>query len=209
MSEIQKARVICGFPGVGKSYYHAVHPDTTLDSDSSQFSWKDGERNPDFPANYIKYIKSHLHEEIDICVSSHKEVRDALRAEGIDFIIVVPSPESKEWFLERLRKRGSTHAFVKLIEDNWDSWIQELQQCPETVMICESIHELVCGCKMHPGMPPAARKLIDAAIAVDEALVGDYDDILIQIKKEVSDNLSYRHIAVCIGLLQDILSDKD
>ena len=34
-----RTRIISAFPGTGKSYYHSNHKDTTLDSDSSLFSW--------------------------------------------------------------------------------------------------------------------------------------------------------------------------
>ena len=34
-----KTKIISAFPGTGKSYYHKNHPETTLDSDSSFFSW--------------------------------------------------------------------------------------------------------------------------------------------------------------------------
>jgi len=56
-----RTRIISAFPGTGKSYYHNKHKETTLDSDSSNFSLvvENGEkkRNPDFPENYIKHIK--------------------------------------------------------------------------------------------------------------------------------------------------------
>ena len=49
-----RTKIISGFPGIGKSYYHKLHPETTLDSDSSEFSWIINEfgdkiRNPEFP----------------------------------------------------------------------------------------------------------------------------------------------------------------
>lgn len=39
-----RTRIISAFPGTGKTYYHKMHPETTLDSDSSLFHWieKDG-----------------------------------------------------------------------------------------------------------------------------------------------------------------------
>ena len=62
-----QTRIIAAFPGTGKSYYHKENPETTLDSDSSRFSWvKDSEgnntkeRNPDFPENYISHIKENI-----------------------------------------------------------------------------------------------------------------------------------------------------
>lgn len=143
----QKARVICGFPGVGKTYYHNLHPDRVLDSDSSKFSWlSPGVRNPEFPGNYIKHIQSHLNEDVDICVSSHAAVRDALRNAGIEFIIVMPPKEDKEKFLERYRSRHNDNAFITLLNEHWEEWLGQLEECPEDTFIADSIHDLVCGC---------------------------------------------------------------
>jgi hypothetical protein len=143
----QKARVICGFPGVGKTYYHNLHPDRVLDSDSSKFSWlSPGVRNPEFPGNYIKHIQSRLNEDVDICVSSHAAVRDALRNAGIEFIIVMPPKEDKEKFLERYRSRHNDDAFIALLNEHWEEWLGQLEECPEDTFIADSIHNLVCGC---------------------------------------------------------------
>ena len=62
-----RTKIISAFPGTGKSYYHNKNKETTLDSDSSNFSWiKDEngnnttERNPKFPQNYIYHIKENI-----------------------------------------------------------------------------------------------------------------------------------------------------
>ena len=36
---IMRTRIISAFPGTGKSFYHSYNKETTLDSDSSLFSW--------------------------------------------------------------------------------------------------------------------------------------------------------------------------
>ena len=60
-----KTRIISAFPGTGKSYFHNNSEYSTLDSDSSEFSWiinDDGDkvRNPNFPSNYISHIKDNI-----------------------------------------------------------------------------------------------------------------------------------------------------
>lgn len=80
--------VICGFPGIGKTFtvQNWIYSNIKIyDSDSSNFSWIDKNdhskgRNPDFPANYIEYIKSIDNENSVVLTSSHKEVRDALKS---------------------------------------------------------------------------------------------------------------------------------
>ena len=89
-----RTRIIAAFPGTGKTIYHQKHPDTTLDSDSSSFSWieKDGEkvRNPDFPNNYIAHIKENIGKYEFIFVSTHREVREALLDNCVFFYLVYP-----------------------------------------------------------------------------------------------------------------------
>lgn len=115
-------RIISAFPGTGKSHYakeHGCH-----DSDSSSFSWSSpGVRNPDFPNNYIEHIKTL---EGTVFVSSHVEVRDALRNEGLYYTLVFPDPSCKDEYLERYKQRGSPQAFIDLIDKNWLPWLEAL-----------------------------------------------------------------------------------
>ena len=53
--------LVSAFPGCGKTYFHLLYPEITLDSDSSQFSWiPSKERKPEFPQNYIEHIKQNI-----------------------------------------------------------------------------------------------------------------------------------------------------
>lgn len=123
------SRVISGFPGVGKTHFwrgctHMI----VQDSDSSEFSWiKLGERNPEFPDNYIKHIEGLLGEADVILVSSHKVVRDALVNAGISFVLVYPRRDAKEQYLERYRVRGNEEAFRVFLSSNWDAFIDEME----------------------------------------------------------------------------------
>jgi len=128
-----KTRVISAFPGSVKTYYHARNFERTLDSDSSNFSWiKDkkgantGERNPDFPNNYIKNIKENIGKYDFIFVSSHKEVRSALIENGIHFYLMYPSVEKKSEFIQRYTNRGNDQKFISMMEENWENWISEI-----------------------------------------------------------------------------------
>ena len=134
---MNKTAIISAFPGCGKSYFHNNRTEyTTLDSDSSHFSWvKDEngnntkERNPEFPINYINHIEENIGKVDVIFVSTHKEVRDALDERGIEYYIVKPEKDMKEDFINRYRKRGSSDSFIELLNRNWDNWLDELV-CP-------------------------------------------------------------------------------
>lgn len=125
----QGVHVISGFPGTGKSYatkYLKEYGYNVQDSDSSMFDKKE------FPQNYIGHIKEKIKEFNEgtgfIFISSHKEVRDALREEGIHTEVLYPSLKMKEEYIKRYEERGSSESFIKLLKNNYDSWIKELKE---------------------------------------------------------------------------------
>ncbi len=128
MKEIQ-TRIISAFPGVGKTTFYNNNRKSTLDSDSSGFSWiyRDTKkiRNPDFPDNYIKYIKGNVGKYEFILVSSHKEVRDALKQNCLHFYLVYPNKMDKCEYIKRYKERGNSQSFIKLLDENWDLWLRQ------------------------------------------------------------------------------------
>ena len=137
-----RTKIISAFPGVGKTTYHKNNPETTLDSDSSGFSWvvnENGEkvRNPEFPQNYITHIKENIGKYKYIFVSSHKEVRDALLDNCIFFYLVYPVNSRKEEFIQRYKDRGNDENFIKLVKTNWENWMDEFYWMDEG---CEKLY---------------------------------------------------------------------
>ena len=132
-------RIYSIFPACGKTWLYEHQEDydlKILDSDSSNFSWVrvNGakERNPDFPANYIKHIKENIGKYDCIFVSSHASVREALDKEGIDFTIVYPMPLCKAEWVGRCfirEKKGESGCGAEVMYNNFDQWILE---CAET-----------------------------------------------------------------------------
>lgn len=117
--------IISGFPGTGKTTYHNgdYQPEGwSFDSDSSQFDKRY------FPNNYMKHIISKLGSAKYIFVSSHKEVRDALVENEIEFTLIYPNKNIKEEYISRYKKRGNNEGFVNLLKSNWDAWIKELEK---------------------------------------------------------------------------------
>lgn len=126
---IKKTIIISGFPGIGKScLFRQNRGLIVLDSDSSNFSWiSNGVRNPEFPKNYIEHVKDNIGQAHIILVSSHKVVRDALRENGIEYVLVYPDKSLKDEYVRRYIDRGSDDAFVKMIENNWTTFIEEIE----------------------------------------------------------------------------------
>ena len=133
----------------GEQVYQHFNPtvpvgDKILDSDSSLFSWiydengnKTDVRDPNFPNNYIQHIKDHLETEDIIFVSSHKIVRDALRENNIDYVLVYPDRDMYAEFKYRFDARGNSEDFINFILSNWHNFIDEMEQetFPEKVVL--------------------------------------------------------------------------
>lgn len=122
--------VISGFPGIGKSNLYDRGWDA-LDSDSSHFSWvkdSDGkntkERHPDFPNNYMEHIKNNLGKYDYIFVSSHENVRDALKENHINYFNVFPDYHLKYEYLKRYELRGSPEPFIELMDKQYDNFVK-------------------------------------------------------------------------------------
>lgn len=120
-----KTVIISGFPGIGKSYFYNNNHKTLKisDSDSSRFDKKD------FPNNYIKHIKKLIKEgDYDfILVYSHKEVREEMIKNKIDFMLVYPEKYLKKSYIERYKERGSPEAFINMMEEKFESFVNECE----------------------------------------------------------------------------------
>ena len=118
----KKTSLISAFPGTGKSHFFKNSDLKVLDSDSSKFD------KSNFPTNYISHIKENLGKADIILISSHLDVRNALVENRLNFTLVYPDKNLKEEYLERYKNRGSDEKFIKLLNDNWNNWISELEE---------------------------------------------------------------------------------
>ncbi len=116
MDKKRRYKIVCGFPGVGKSFLSKNIG--CNDSDSSKFDKRH------FPHNYIRYIKTLSG---IILVSTHAVVRDALFDNSLRFSICYPERSLKSEYIERYAKRGSSKLFLITLSKNWDGWISEME----------------------------------------------------------------------------------
>lgn len=119
---MKNTRLISAFPGCGKSHlFRNPGGRVILDSDSSQFN-KDY-----FPENYLQHIKNNMGKADIICISSHDVVRDALVENELPFTLVYPDRSIKEEYIQRYIDRGNEDSFVKLLQENWDNWMDGME----------------------------------------------------------------------------------
>ena len=127
--------VISAFPACGKSYTYKNFngkPYTMLDSDSSKYSWiyengiKTDKRNPNFIEDYMAHIKENIGKVDCIFVSSHKDVRQALRDNNIKYFMVYPSLDMKEEMLNRMKERGNDDKFIAFQRDHFEEFVTDI-----------------------------------------------------------------------------------
>ena len=115
--------LISAFPGVGKSYLFKNLKDyKILDSDSSTFD-KDL-----FPGNYIDHIKQNIGVVDIIMISTHDVVRQQLEENGLFFVLVYPDISLKDEYIGRYNERGNDDNFIKILGENWDNWINDIEK---------------------------------------------------------------------------------
>lgn len=121
--------IILGYQGIGKS--SLAGSNNCIDLESGNF-WVDGIRRDDWYKPYCK-IANHLSEQgYTVFVSSHEVVRKELEESNEDVVVIFPSLELKEQWIEKLKKRYDTTKLEKDFkalanaEDRYEDNIKEL-----------------------------------------------------------------------------------
>ena len=144
-------KIISAFPGIGKTTLVQINKNY-IDLESSDYKWIDIDKtlpieerkgtaktiNPDFPENYIKKIIELTDMRFNVLISSHKEVREALQAQGIEYTIVLPSLDMKEEMISRYLSRGNQESFVNLLKTNYEKFVGDLSIDPNEKIILKS-----------------------------------------------------------------------
>lgn len=125
------AKIICGFPGIGKSSIKNI--DKVLDLDSSYYK-----KDILFPFNYIRDILDLMDEYDYILVSTHDVFRKELKTLGIKYTIVYPAITLCEEYRERYVQRGNPESFINFINEHWDDFIHNLQYDDSNCIVLES-----------------------------------------------------------------------
>lgn len=144
-------KIISAFPGIGKTTLVQTNKNY-IDLESSDYKWLDIDKslsieerkgtaktiNPYFPENYIKKIIGLTDMGFNVLISSHKEVREALQAQGIEYTIILPSLDMKEEMISRYLSRGNQESFVNLLKTNYEKFVEDLSIDPNEKIILKS-----------------------------------------------------------------------
>ena len=110
-----------------------------LDGDGYINQIKDEEikvRNPDFPKNYIEHIKENIGKVDFIFVSSHLQVREAMKEADIRYCTVYPKEEMLNEWVGRMYLRGNNEQFIKFQIEHWEEFMHNITFEPYGFGIC-------------------------------------------------------------------------
>ena len=128
--------IICGFPGIGKSYcvtaYQALGANhitkRVYDLDSSEF------QGENWVQDYVDRAEILNKEYIYVFLSTHEEVRNELLKRDIPYLIVAPDFDLKDEYLRRYFKRGDPIEFIKKLNDLWGHYMFSIANDPMPVI---------------------------------------------------------------------------
>ena len=128
------------FPGLGKSYTARVTmAGKAIDAESSKFQWLDYEshneeknkgklknKNPEWPKNYIDFIKSQYNENMIVFISAQPEILNALGEQNIPFKTITPDASTKDQIVARYESRGNNKDFINMMSSNFEKFITSM-----------------------------------------------------------------------------------
>lgn len=128
------------FPGLGKSYTARVTMvGKAIDAESSKFQWLDYEshneeknkgelknKNPEWPKNYIDFIKSQYNENMIVFISAQPEILNALGEQNIPFKTITPDASTKDQIMARYESRGNSKEFINMMSSNFEKFITSM-----------------------------------------------------------------------------------
>jgi len=118
----KNTRIVSAFPGTGKTFLCQRSCKNLIEKEC----WKYIGAN--FPHNCVEAIKDQIGKADVIFISTNKIVLDILISDGVSLIAIYPEAKLKKDYLKRYAARGDQPGFIKMMDDNWSNWIQELDE---------------------------------------------------------------------------------
>lgn len=133
-----KTTVISAYPCCGKTYAceHYKNKFLMIDSDIEQFNsitidcYGNKDKNPEFPRNYIEYIKDNIGKVDFIFVSSDLQVRAAMEKAGIRYCTVFPQIDMLNEWVGRMYRRGSSDFSIMFLIEHWRRFVENIYREP-------------------------------------------------------------------------------
>jgi len=145
-------KVISVFAGLGKTTVGEKYPNvcdlrsSIYRCDYSNIKPQDYEKrkcvkdripNPDWPNNYLKAMKEAIKKYDLVLVPSNLDVRNLLIENGIPFLFILPSLDSRELLLKRYQERGNSEDLIQDVMEYFDTWSRKQEDYSYPIMILE------------------------------------------------------------------------
>lgn len=133
---MKKGIVVYGFPAIGKTTVCKKY-ENFIDLESSDYQWKFSEeqlkmtaeerkgldkvKNPDWPYNYFYAIEK-ARKNYDYIFVAFAGIEYCLK-EKISYMRIFPTLDQKEDYIQRMRNRGNSEAFVEKMSANFENFI--------------------------------------------------------------------------------------
>ena len=140
---MKKGKIICGYPGIGKSTYVKNNKDKAIDLDSSLFT-----KHDKWETDYVNLAYMLAKQGFIVFISTHESVRNTLLNRNIPFDIVCPSINLYADWCERLKQRfaesGKDADFraFKFTEKNYKTAVEELCQYDNCLIIEDKDYDM-------------------------------------------------------------------
>lgn len=108
--------IVIGYQGIGKTSLASDISNRVIDFESSLFKNSSGYRDPDWYKIYCRQAVSIAKQGFIVCTSSHITVSDEFRIINdpqVDILLVYPSLELKELWIQKLAVRSITNPSEK------------------------------------------------------------------------------------------------
>lgn len=135
--------IISAFPGCGKTIL-GIKYKNVIDLESSLYKYffdanitkreiearkaTPREKNPEYPKNYVKAIQEATKKYDIVLTSCGPWVRSELEKKKLENIVVYPSIECKEEYIQRYINRGNHINFINYVKENFEEWIKEFDE---------------------------------------------------------------------------------
>jgi hypothetical protein len=129
LPEKWKGKIICGFAGIGKSTLAKKYRNVVdLESTPFEKSWD----------KYAKVARHMAKNGYTVLLSCHKEIREELHS---GYYIAKPRQLDRIEYINRYKARGNDEAFVTMMNQNWEKFIELLPHESEYILIKNNLEE--------------------------------------------------------------------
>lgn len=115
ISNKDEGYIVCGFAGCGKSTAgHNIKGVVDLESTPFNKDWE----------TYVRVANHMKKNGYKVLMSCHKELREELHNQGIEYLLAMPTINEKEIYLNRYKNRGNTDAFIENMDKNFEKFTE-------------------------------------------------------------------------------------